>query len=313
MKRYFLLLVLALVLTFSFTGCSSDDSVNTDDMGTVDDGTDDGNSNDPTPLEAEVLLDVSYGSHPQQVYDLYLPAGRSSVRTRVIMLVHGGGWTEGDKEDMQQFVTFVQQEFPNHAIVNVNYVLAVFPNTPAFPNQFLDLDQAIEKLNSESEDLQILPEFGLIGTSAGAHLSLMYDYEYDTDDQVKFVCDIVGPTNFTDPFYADDPLFEAALEFFVDESQYPDGTNYAEAVSPVYQVSSSSSPTIMFYGMDDPIVPLSNGQTLNSTLSDAMIDHSFTVYQGGHGDDWSAQSQEDLRMQLIGYINLYLPELRGSF
>lgn len=281
----------------------------TDDMETVDDdNSDDGNSEDPLPLEAETLLNVSYGSHPQQNYDLYLPAGRSSTVTKVIMLVHGGGWTEGDKSNMQNFVEIIQQDFPNHAIVNVNYILAVFPNTPAFPNQFLDLDLVIEKLTTESDDLQILPEFGMIGSSAGAHLSLMYDYVYDTEDQVKFVSDIVGPTDFTDPFFADDPLFEAALEFFVDESQYPAGTNYAEAVSPVYQVSDFSSPTIMFYGMDDPIVPLSNGKTLDSTLSENMIDHSFTIYKGGHGDDWSPQSLADLRSQLGDYINLYLPE-----
>ena len=77
-----------------------------------------------TPIEASVQLNVSYGDDPQQVYDLYLPANRSSSKTKVIVLVHGGGWTEGDKEDMSGFIPFIQNDFPNHAIVNLNYELA---------------------------------------------------------------------------------------------------------------------------------------------------------------------------------------------
>ena len=263
---------------------------------------------DPPPIDAVTFLNVSYGSDSQQVYDLYLPEGRTDSTTKVIMLIHGGGWTEGDKEDMDNFVTLLQREHPNHAIVNVNYVLAsVSPPVTAFPNQFLDIGTVIQKITSEQESLQILPEFGLIGTSAGAHIALMYDFAYDTTDQVKFVANIVGPTDFTDPFYADDPNFTIALSLLVDESQYPDGTNYAEATSPVYQVSSSSSPAALFYGSQDPLVPLSNGASLDEALSNAQITHSFTTYNGGHGGDWSATDILNMQTQISEYIESYLP------
>jgi len=259
------------------------------------------------PLTAETILNVSYGDDPEQVYDIYLPAGRTSYKTKVIILVHGGGWTSGDKIDMENFIPSLQLLHPNHAIVNINYVLAsaVQPFKAAFPNQFLDLGLVIDQVTLEKEDLQILPEFGLIGTSAGAHISLMYDSVYDTQDVVKMVADIVGPTNFTDPFYADDPLFNLALTVLVDESAYPIGINLAEVTSPALQVTTSSSPTILFYGNQDPLVPLTNGELLKTNLVNASVTNSFTVYDGGHGD-WDEASLIDLQVQLSDFIETYL-------
>ncbi|MCW9037451.1 alpha/beta hydrolase [Altibacter sp.] len=291
MKSFHFLLIPLLVLSFLSVSCSSEGEQN--------------GAQEEQPLLAKTELNVPYGPSSQQVYDLYLPEGRSSTSTKVLVLVHGGGWTGGDKADMQQFVTLLQQEHPNHAIVNMNYVLATL-STPAFPNQFLDIKKVIEKLSAEKEVLQIQPTFGLIGTSAGAHLSLQYDYVYDTGDQVTFVADIVGPTDFTDPFYANDPNFQLALEALVDESAYPPGTNYAQAVSPVFQVSNHSSPSILFYGSKDPLVPLTNGERLQQALSQHDVTNSFSVYEGGHGDDWSAASIADLQTQLSAFINVNL-------
>lgn len=301
MKNLVYAFVFLFGINFLFFSCSSEDETPTTDDMQIDE--------DPQPLVAVTFLNVSYGSNSQQVYDLYLPAGRTSTTTKTIILVHGGGWIEGDKADMTGFVAFVQQNHPDHAIVNINYVLASHtpPVRAAFPNQFLDLDAVIDKLTAEKEDLQILPQFGMIGTSAGAHLSLMYDFVYDTDDQVKFVADIVGPTDFTDPFYANDPDFKLALLLLVDESQYPNDTNYAEAVSPIYQVDGSSSPAALFYGNQDSIVPLSNGISLDVALTGSQITHSFTIYDGGHGDDWSAADILNLQTQISEFIDAYLP------
>src|SRR5690606_6310776 len=104
-------------------------------------------------LEEKIMLNVSYGSHPQQVYDLYLPAGRSSQTTKVMMIIHGGGWTEGDKNDMNTVVNAIRESHPQYAVVNVNYILATLEQL-AFPNQFLDIKTIIQKLTSEKEEHQ---------------------------------------------------------------------------------------------------------------------------------------------------------------
>lgn len=286
MKKLFII-VLILGIQFSHVSCSKDSNTVLE-----------------TPIEAATFLDVSYGNNPQEKYDLYLPANRSTTKTKIIALVHGGGWNAGDKDDMDFLIPSIQQKHPDHAIVNINYVLAD-DNTPAFPNQILNLKAVIEKLSNEKDEMQILPQFALIGVSAGAHLSMMYDYVYDPDDQVKLVADIVGPTDFTDSLYSENPDFSALMALLVDESAYPQGTDYAEVLSPAFQVSTESSPTLLFYGNADPLVPLSNATTLNMALNTAQIEHRFTVYEGGHGN-WAANDIENTLAQISDYVDTYL-------
>lgn len=285
MKKAFLILFLFGSLTINFS-CSKDDN------------------NSADPIEATTFLNVSYGDNSLQKYDLYLPYDRSAEKTKVIVLVHGGGWTGGDKSDMNGFISAIQQKHPNHAIVNVNYVLAD-ANTPAFPNQYLDLHAVVNKISNEKNQLYIRPEFALIGLSAGAHIAMMYDYAYDADDKVKMVANIVGPTDFTDPFYSDDPGFLFLMAALVDESAYPPGTNYAEVNSPAFRVSHTSSPTLLFYGNSDPLVPVSNAHTLNAALNNFEIDHSLTIYNGGHGN-WAPDDLQNTMLQISEYVNTYL-------
>lgn len=294
---FILLLFLLLVLS---PGCSSsdDDTFVPEAQEEI--------ADTPAPLSNLVLTDVSYGENDQQVYDLYLPEGRSSSKTKVVVIIHGGGWTSGDKADMTPFVNYFLTNHPDHAVLNLNYVLASIQGPPAFPNQYLDVQSAIDQVVAQQEELQIVPEFGFLGASAGAHLAMMYDYTYDTEDQVKFVIDIVGPSDFTDPFYADDPNFPFALSLLADENQFPEGSDLGVANSPALVASSSSSPTFLFYGDQDPIVPLTNGERLNDALTTVDVIHDFTVYEGGHGDDWSDEANIDLALKTASYVNTYL-------
>lgn len=265
---------------------------------------DEGGSQD-TPLEAETRLNVSYGSDPQQVYDLYLPANRTTTDTKVIFLIHGGGWTEGDKNDMNGTVTLLQSLYPEHAIANVNYVLADADHY-AFPNQFLDIQTIVNKITSEREELHIKPEFGMIGVSAGAHIAMMYDYQYDVQNQVKFVADIVGPSDFNDPFYDENFDIPTLIQILADPNAYPNGADFLTELSPVSFVSSASSPTCMFYGTEDPLVPESNGTSLASKLNQFGVENTLRIYQGGHGDNWSFEDVTEMQQIIGDYILNYL-------
>jgi len=259
-------------------------------------------------IKPSVFINVSYGKDPLQKYDIYLPENRSSEKTKVIVFIHGGGWTNGDKDNTDKMVLFLRKQHPNHAIVSTNYRLAN-PNSPikpAFPNQFLDIGFVIDHIESQKEVYQILPEFGLIGSSAGSHLALMYDYVYDTGNRVKMVCSIVGPTDLTDSRYEDNPKFNLYSKTLIDYNKYPKNTNHLEAVSPLFQVSPTSSPTILFYGKQDDIVPLSNGKKLSNALTSASVNNKFIVFDGGHGDYWS----DNFKNQLTEFVKIYLPILK---
>ena len=255
---------------------------------------------------AHIEKDVRYGKHPAQTYDLYLPADRSPSETKVLIFIHGGGWIGGDKKDMEPYVSLLQKEHPDHAIINLNYRLAQIPDGAAFPYQFLDIHKALVQIIGKAEELKIQPIFGLIGVSAGGHLALQYDALYDIDDRVEMVCSVVGPTDLTDPLYQSNAEFELAMDFLVDENFYTGTSNYARAVSPLYHVNDNSSATILFYGEKDPMVPVRSGIALKEQLDSIGISNSLTIFDGGHGD-WQKEENDALQMKLSSFIDTHLP------
>jgi acetyl esterase/lipase len=247
-------------------------------------------------LPAKELKNIPYGSDPDQKMDVYLPAGRDE-NTKVFILVHGGGWSGGSKAGLNYVVPILQAEFPNHAIVNINYRLATM-QSPAFPKQIQDIEKVVTHL--KDSDYNISTDYAFIGASAGAHLAMLYSYKYDKDRDVKAVCNIVGPADFTDPFYAHHPYFQFAAMYLVgDLSQHPEA---AIEVSPALQVTKDSPPTIMFYGGKDPVVPASQGERLKEKLDKMGVANEYHIYaNGGHGN-WNPQTMADFKEKLVSFI-----------
>jgi len=133
--------------------------------------------------------------------DVYLPGGRDASVTKVIVLIHGGGWFSGKKEDMFGYaVGFFRSTFPRFAIVNMGYRLTS-EASPAYPKQLEDISLVLKFITEKQTEYKIMPRFGLVGVSAGGHLSMLYGYAVDKSVQVNAICNFVGPTDLTDPAY----------------------------------------------------------------------------------------------------------------
>ena len=245
-------------------------------------------------IEAKTLLNVSYGNNVQQKFDLYLPANRTQ-NTKTLILVHGGGWTEGDKADMNYAVDIVKQYLPEYAIANINYRLATTGN-PAFPMQIDDIESVITKL--KTEDYQISDNFGFIGVSAGAHLSMLYSYAYNSD--IKVVCSIVGPTNFTDVNYTSNPFMVAMFQSATG-LVYSENIGFYQQISPFHRATTNSQPTILLYGNADPLIPTTQGQDMHAKLDQLGVYNEFYLYNGGHGD-WAINDQIDAYNRMVNFI-----------
>mgnify|MGYP000680692607 CR=1 FL=1 len=286
----FIMKSLKLIFIFSiavglFFSCSSDDSNNTD----------------PTPLEAFEELNISYGTDSDQVFDLYLPAGRS-LNTKTLILVHGGGWTSGDKADMNPFKDYIKEQIPGYAVVNINYRLADQNNQP-YPMQVNDITSVVNYLRNNQNEYVISDDIGFIGTSAGGHLSLLWSYAFDTQNQVEMACSVVGPTNFTDPAYVNNvnPILQAMLDAFGTDTS----TEFLEEVSPYHNVTASSPPTILFYGGQDPLIPTTQGTDMRDKLEELNVTHQFTLYPNeSHG--WVGLNLLDTSLKLKAFIETHM-------
>ena len=149
-------------------------------------------------LPAKEIRDVFYGQDTAQRMDIYLPANRSIDSTKSIILIHGGGWNSGSKNDFATYIDSFKKRMPGYAIFNLNYRLVDGRNL--FPAQEEDVKAAVDFIVFNSKEYHISKnKLVLLGASAGAHLALLQGYKYNTP-KVAAIVDFFGPTDLTDLF-----------------------------------------------------------------------------------------------------------------
>jgi acetyl esterase/lipase len=249
-------------------------------------------------LEYKQMRNIPYGDNARQVYDIYLPKNRNSD-TKIVILIHGGGWFEGDKVDMNGFKDFIRQNFPDMAVINMNYRLATNTLNP-HPMQVNDISALVHQLKTKKKEYVIGEELSFIGVSAGGHLSLLWSYAYDTKNQVNWVCSIVGPTNLNDDNYLNTQNQDLKTML----GRFGTDTNFLKSASPLYQVKITAPATALFYGGVDPLVPNSQWRDLDVKLTELKVPHELKVYDNeGHG--WILLPLLDTSIRLKAFIEKY--------
>jgi acetyl esterase/lipase len=257
--RNFLLIVF--IITF-FSSCKKDDA--------------------PEGDMSVTMLNVSYGTNAQQKMDVYLPAGRNTTSTKVMIMIHGGGWNTGDKADFDQYVDSLKKREPSYAIFNINYRLA---NTPdIFPAQEQDVSAAIEFIYNKRQEYQVSDKFVLIGASAGAHLALLQGYKYSTPLKPRAIIDFFGPTDLVAMYNnPPNPLVQSLLLAVTGGTPTTNHTLYTQS-SPINFVSSQSPPTMILHGGTDIVVSPSQSVSLDTKLFISGVTHQYVFYPTeGHG------------------------------
>ena len=236
----------------------------------------------PTP-PAQTILNVSYGNDQKQKMDVYLPAGRNETATKVIILIHGGGWTEGDKDDFAEYISILQQRLPDYAIANINYRL-VTNDSNLFPAQENDIKTAVEFVVSKSGEYKISQRIVLLGASAGAHLGLLYAYKYPTPVKIKAIISFFGPTDLVDMYnHPPNPLIPLLLKTVTGSTLIANPGIYTES-SPINFVTVQSPPTLLLHGGADNLVASSQSTMLQKKLEQTGIVNQLVIYPTeGHG------------------------------
>lgn len=125
----------------------------------------------------DVRRGISYGTHPRQVMDLYLPPASARGPAPVVVFVHGGAFVRGDK-DINQFVYGnVTTWFARQGWLAVNMEYRLAPEA-AYPSGIHDLADVVAWLGRSASDHGGDPQrIFLVGHSAGgAHVA---GYAYD--------------------------------------------------------------------------------------------------------------------------------------
>jgi len=269
--------------------------------------------NDAASFAAELFR---YEVHTNIVYrvannyeaklDVYQPAGRAQP-TPVVIVIHGGGWIAGTKEERTlEIAPFLQMGF---AAVNVEYRLA---QTSLAPAAVEDCRCALHWVFANAKKYNFDPtRVVLQGGSAGGHLVLTtgmltpaagFDKECWT-----------GQENFwsQSPGTDSDPRVAAIVNWFgisdvLDELHGPNAKGYAviwlgdqsnadelaKRLSPINYVNKNTPPIITIHGDKDALVPYEQSVRLHKALDAAGVPNQlYTVPGANHGGFSYEQNQ----------------------
>lgn len=271
--------VIAVLLLLVFISCTKeqDEDINKPD--------------DFSNLSDTTLINVPYGGHIKQVYDIYLPAKRDTA-TPVVLMIHGGGWKEGQKEDLNNYLNRIKTKWEDVALVNMNYRLASNDDNIHHNEIMADIGAVVSDLISKMDTYQISSKIGVIGASAGGHLAMIYAYKYDPN--IKCIGNIFGPSIINDWswYNSNNPWLGGYTgDILTEYVGQPWDTIAYKAVSPYWNISSTSQPTIIFHGSLDPVVPVYQSQWMHGKLNSLGVINEYHEYIAFHSFD-NNQSDE---------------------
>ena len=108
---------------------------------------------------------------PSTILDVAQPLFGPQTNRPAILIIHGGGWSAGSKNDMVYRTLMVDYAMKGYVVCNMNYRLVQEAPMPACIE---DVQAAVRWMKSNAQKLGIDPQrIGTYGHSAGGHLSLM--------------------------------------------------------------------------------------------------------------------------------------------
>jgi len=200
--------------------------------------------------------------------DLYEPKKIISKGSPVILFVHGGSWAYGDKTLPTVFSPLLDSfREEGYTIISLEYQL--LDKSLNFNKQVSDIKDSIRWINKNKELYNFnADEVGIIGVSAGAHLSLLASYSNTNDFlddkelskfpcKVKYLIDFFGPTDLStlNTKIAPEMMNSAILSMNNKE-------DFMAKYSPINYVKEDLPKTLIVHSKNDTMVPYSNSLSL---------------------------------------------------
>jgi acetyl esterase/lipase len=233
-----------------------------------------------------------------------------------IVLIHGGGWMAGRRQDMTSFA----KQFAEHGYVAATISYRFAPKHK-FPAQIEDVKAAVRYLRANAEKLHIDPQqIGAVGISAGAHLSMMLGLLDPADgmegnggnaeqpSKVQAVVSFVGPVNLARDSYnpAQTQILTAWLGANPKEKQAE-----CKQASPLTYINKGDAPLLCFFGSKDPLVSYDQAFVIGDALAKAGIPGRVELLLGaGHG--WVGPEMDRTLVATIDFFDQHLKKKKAS-
>ncbi|MBP3917106.1 alpha/beta hydrolase [Clostridium sp.] len=265
--------------------------------------------------------DISYGDKESNKFDLYVPKDNSKENYGLIVYLHAGGFTSGDKSDDEEILKWLCSK--GYVTAGINYTLRTDENNASVYSQSIEIKEAMPIVVEEAKKLGYnLNEMAISGGSAGGTLAMLYAYR-DADTSpipVKMMFEMVGPASF----FAEDwdtyglhtnkdasaKLFGVMLGSEIDKDII--GTSeLQEIMKPISAyawVNENSVPSVIAYGKYDKICPFKTARHLVNALKENNVDYKyFEAPHSGHGLQNDDKIYQEFMDTVVEYLDKYMP------
>ncbi|HEY1786862.1 MAG TPA: pectinesterase family protein, partial [Verrucomicrobiae bacterium] len=235
----------------------------------------------PTASFYATSQDIEYGEADGQklLLDAHVPDGDGKFP--VLIIVHGGGWSRGDKET--DIVPVLAPFVTNYTWFTINYRLAPTNRWPACID---DVQTAIRWVKQHASEYKGDPSrIALIGYSAGGHLVCYAATAATPDTRVQAIVGFAPPTDIT----ADAKRRASfdkwpAMENLLGRTSLDNETlHIMHEISPSDHVTSSLPPFFLVQGNKDTAVPYPLTQVFATKLKAANVPYDFiTITNADH-------------------------------
>ena len=242
--------------------------------------------------------DLSYGDGEANKFDLYLPKDNSRSAYGLVVYLHAGGFTSGDKSGDAGMLSWLCSK--GYVAAGINYTLRTDTNTASVLSQSEEIKAAVPKVIEAAK---------AAGYRDGA----------DAPVPVVFTFGAVGPSSF----YAQDwgifgvgtdtqqqreagaSLFSVMSGKTITAEDIADGSylDKVKSIAAAEWVAHNPVPTVVAYGAHDRVQPFAASKRLKRALEENHVDFQyFELPHSGHG----LQNDDAISIKWMEAVEEYL-------
>ena len=272
------------------------------------------------------MADLPYGDGEANKFDLYLPAGNGKENYGLVIYLHAGGFTAGDKSGDVEMLSWLCKK--GYVAAGINYTLRSEAHPEASVlTQSNEIRDAIPKVieAAEKEGYHI-DSMGIAGGSAGHALAMIYAYRDASQAPVpvKMTFGAVGPSCFhredwdnygfdretEESYQGAAGIFSAMLGEMLSVEEIKDGS-YLEKMHPISAaewITAEAPPTVVAYGTYDRVQPFKASLRLKAALEENGVDFQyFEMPHSGHGLQNDHALYKQWMEAVEEYLDKYMP------
>jgi alpha-L-fucosidase 2 len=262
---------------------------------------------------AERKTDIEYGTAAGESLklDAYVPDGAGPFPA--VILVHGGGWTSGDKSGGPKKGYMAPMHEPlqkaGFAWFSINYRLAPKHRYPACIE---DVETAIRWVKAHAKEYRLDPKrIALSGESAGGHLVGLAAVRMDDSTRLAAVVPFYGVFDMTQGLAPGANLRTNFVALFGRTSFDTEAEAVLRDASPLLRVKRGLPPILLVHGDGDKTVPYEQSARFLAKLREAGVPSELITIPGGpHGMLPWATIAPDFGDRVVAWLKQTLDKAR---